>query len=114
MSTYAKLFRMPPINPRWNTIKDNVKRQVFAETELEQRTLKSISRNTLLPTKVRMQAQLQLSAMPKISKMTQIRNRCVITGTARSVLGDGIKLNRIPFRTRAISGELPEYKIGGW
>lgn len=114
MSTYAKLFRMPPINPRWSTIKDNAKRQIFAETELEQRTLKSISRNTLLPTKVRMQAQLHLSAMPKISKMTQIRNRCVVTGTGRSVLGDGNKLNRIPFRARAISGELPEYKIGGW
>lgn len=51
-------------------------------------------RNTTLPQRVRAQAQLQLSQMHCYTRPTQIKNRCVASGTARSVFRD-FRLNRV-------------------
>lgn len=51
-------------------------------------------RNTTLPQRVRAQAQLQLSQMHVYTRPTQIKNRCVASGTARSVFRD-FRLNRV-------------------
>lgn len=51
-------------------------------------------RNTSLPGRVRAQAQLQLSQMHAYTRPTQIKNRCVESGTARSVFRD-FRINRV-------------------
>lgn len=51
-------------------------------------------RNTTLPQRVRAQAQLQLSQMHCYTRPTQIKNRCVASGTARSVFR-AFRLNRV-------------------
>lgn len=56
--------------------------------------LRYLIRNTTLPQRVRAQAQLQLSQMHVYTRPTQIKNRCVASGTARSVFRD-FRLNRV-------------------
>lgn len=94
-------------------LKDAFKRQQFAEHEVTRRALKHIARNTELPTKARMEAQLQLASMPKYTSYTQIRNRCVASGNGKSVISD-FKLNRTEFRNRALAGQLPGVKVASW
>lgn len=48
--------------------------------------LRYMIRNTTLPPRVRAQAQLQLTQMHAYTRPTQIRNRCVAAGVARSVI----------------------------
>lgn len=50
--------------------------------------LRYIIRNTTLPQRTRAQAQLQLSQMHAYTRPTQIKNRCVAGGIARSVFRD--------------------------
>lgn len=56
--------------------------------------LRYMIRNTTLPQRVRAQAQLQLSQMHPYTRPTQIKNRCVASGTARSVFRD-FRINRV-------------------
>lgn len=56
--------------------------------------LRYIIRNTTLPQRVRAQAQLQLAQMHPYTRPTQIKNRCINSGHARSVLRD-FRLNRV-------------------
>lgn len=50
--------------------------------------LRYIIRNTTLPQRARAQAQLQLSQMHAYTRPTQIKNRCVAGGIARSIFRD--------------------------
>jgi ribosomal protein S14 len=55
-------------------------------------------RNTSLPARVRVQAQLQLARMHAYTRSTQIKNRCIAGGIARSVFRDfRIARVRYPF-----------------
>lgn len=56
--------------------------------------LRYIIRNLSLPARTRAQAQLQLSQMHCYTRSTQIRNRCIIGGKGRGVLGD-FKMSRV-------------------
>ncbi|AGO11030.1 AaceriABR184Cp [[Ashbya] aceris (nom. inval.)] len=105
--------KLPPgfINAR--VLKDSFKRQQAAEHEVTVKALKYIARNTALPTRARMEAQLQLTVMPNYTRMTQVRNRCIATGHARSVITD-FRLCRTQFREKAKNGELPGVKKGVW
>ncbi|ODV80557.1 uncharacterized protein CANTADRAFT_88488 [Suhomyces tanzawaensis NRRL Y-17324] len=94
-------------------IRDQFKRIQFAEHEVTRNALKYISRNTELPARARLEAQLQLAAMPKYTAYNQIKNRCVATGCAKSVISD-FKLNRTAFRDRARAGVIPGVKVASW
>lgn len=61
---------------------------------MRRQALRYVIRNTSLPQRVRAQAQLQLSQMHPYTRSTQIKNRCVASGTARSVFRD-FRLNRV-------------------
>ncbi|RHZ74979.1 hypothetical protein CDV55_109205 [Aspergillus turcosus] len=74
------------INAR--VIRDHTKRKVFEQYEPDRQALRYIIRNTTLPQRVRAQAQLQLSQMHAYTRPTQIKNRCVAGGIARSVIRD--------------------------
>lgn len=75
-------------------IKDQFKRLQYAEHEVTRNALRYIARNTELPPRARLEAQLQLASMPKYTSYTQIKNRCVASGHAKSVISD-FKLNRV-------------------
>lgn len=75
-------------------IKDQFKRNQFAEHEVTRKALKYIARNTELPGNVRLEAQLQLASMPAYTSPTQIRDRCVASGNGKWVIKD-FKLNRV-------------------
>ncbi len=63
-------------------------RTSVASNELLRRAYKYIARNTTLPSRVRMQAQLQLNQFPAKSRPAAVRNRCVETGRGRAVINE--------------------------
>ena len=63
-------------------------------------------RNTSLSGRVRAQAQLQLSQMHAYTRPTQIKNRCVASGTARSVFRD-FRINRVSGKLRPMAASCP-------
>lgn len=75
-------------------LRDQFKRIQYADNEVTRNALRYLARNTELPAKVRLEAQLQLTSMPKYTSYSQIKNRCVATGHSRSVISD-FKLNRV-------------------
>ncbi|KAJ5693056.1 hypothetical protein N7462_002479 [Penicillium macrosclerotiorum] len=94
-------------------IRDFNKRNAFMKMEPERQALRYVIRNTSLPQRVRAKAQLELSEMHCYTRPTQIKNRCVASGTARSVFRD-FRLNRFQFRMQALAGELPGVKKASW
>ncbi|CCE64816.1 hypothetical protein TPHA_0I03150 [Tetrapisispora phaffii CBS 4417] len=105
--------KLPPGFVNARILKDNFKRQQVAENEITIKALKYISRNTALPPRARLEAQLQLSVMPNYTRSTQVHNRCVETGHSRAVLSD-FRLCRTQFREKALAGDLPGVKKGIW
>ncbi|CAG8175039.1 unnamed protein product [Penicillium salamii] len=94
-------------------LRDDKKRQVFAKYEVQRQALRYAVRNTSLPARVRVQAQLELAESHSYTRSTTIKNRCVASGTARSVFRD-FKLNRYQFRLQALAGELPGVRKASW
>ncbi|KAG7660921.1 MRP2 [[Candida] subhashii] len=94
-------------------LRDQFKRLQYAEHEVTRNALRYIARNTELPARARMEAQIQLGTMPSYTAFSQIKNRCVATGHAKSVLGD-FKLNRTAFRNKARAGLIPGVKVASW
>ncbi|EEQ30545.1 40S ribosomal protein mrp2, mitochondrial [Microsporum canis] len=94
-------------------IRDHTKRKVFEQYEPERQALRYISHNTSLPMRVRAQAQLKLSQMHAYTRPSQIKNRCISGGIARSVFRD-FKLARYQFRMQALAGELPGVRKASW
>lgn len=105
--------KIPPLFNTVHIIRDNFKRQQFQQHELLLKSLKYIARNTTLPSKTRLQAQLKLNALPNYVHFTQVKNRCVASGSARHVISD-FRLCRQQFRSKALNGELPGVKKGVW
>lgn len=104
----------PPgfINAR--ILKDNFKRQQFRDAEIQWLALKYISRNQKLPARVRLEAQMQMTAgMPHYTRLTEIKDRCVESGHARGIIND-FRLCRYQFREKALRGDLPGVKKGVW
>ncbi|CAK9441504.1 mitochondrial 37S ribosomal protein uS14m [Lodderomyces beijingensis] len=99
------------INAR--VLRDQHKRLQFAEHEVTRNALKYIARNEELPTRVRVEAQLQLTSMPKYTCPVQIKDRCVATGNSKSLIRD-FKLNRTAFRDRARAGQIPGVHPASW
>ncbi|PKY06588.1 putative 40S ribosomal protein S14 [Aspergillus campestris IBT 28561] len=94
-------------------LRDYCKRKAFEKHEPERQALRYAIRNTALPQRVRAQAQLQLSQMHCYTRPTQIKNRCVAGGKARSVIR-AFRLGRFQFRMQALAGELPGVKKASW
>ncbi|PYH97024.1 glucocorticoid receptor-like (DNA-binding domain) [Aspergillus ellipticus CBS 707.79] len=94
-------------------LRDHTKRRTFEQFEPERQALRYTIRNTSLPQRVRAQAQLQLANMHSNTRSTQIKNRCVEGGTARSVIR-AFRLGRYQFRMQALAGELPGVRKASW
>lgn len=86
---------------------------MFEQYEVTSRALKFIARNNALPQKVRLEAQLQLNALPNYTRMNQLKGRCVDTGRGKGVIRD-FRLCRYQFRMQALQGLLPGVRKGVW
>ncbi|KAJ1677823.1 40S ribosomal protein mrp2, mitochondrial [Spiromyces aspiralis] len=87
-------------------LRDIKARKAVYSHELERTIWRYMARNTTLPPRTRMQAQLALSRMPREAASTATKNRCIETGRGRGVISDW-KLCRFQFRLKALNGELP-------
>ncbi|ODV94821.1 hypothetical protein PACTADRAFT_50679 [Pachysolen tannophilus NRRL Y-2460] len=109
----GKPLKLPSTFLNTRVIRDHFKRQQAAEHEVTRNALKFIARNTALPARARLEAQLQLTTMPHYTRMNQISNRCVDSGRGKGILRD-FRLCRYQFREQALSGVLPGVKKGIW
>lgn len=113
MKRFSQAVPIPSgfINTR--VIRDNFKRQMFEQHEVTNRALKFIARNSSLPQKVRLEAQVQLSSMPNYTRSNQLKGRCVDSGRGKGVIRD-FRLCRYQFRLQALQGLLPGVRKGVW
>lgn len=75
--------------------RDQNRRVLAADTEVERRAFLFIARNTSLPATVRYKAQLGLNALQERAPgMATIKDRCVMSGKGRGVLSR-FKLSRV-------------------
>lgn len=113
---YPGLNTIPlPGGPKNTTyiIRDQFKRYMFAKHEVRRQALKYITRNTTLPMKTRVEAQLELHGMPHFTRYTQIKNRCIESGYANSIIKE-FNMCRIKFRELALRNELPGVRKASW
>ena len=75
--------------------------------------LKAIADNDALPMEDRFAARLKLAELPRNSAKVRIRNRCEVTGRARSVYRK-FKLSRIALRDLASTGQIPGVVKSSW
>ena len=109
--------------------RDQNKRVLAADTEVERRAYLFIARNTSLPATVRYKAQLGLNALQERAPgMATIKDRCVMSGKGRGVLSR-FKLSRVgrsrckrkpvahgqyQFRMRALTNNIPGMHKSSW
>lgn len=97
-----------------SVVERNKKRQRLVKKFQEKRLeLKKQVSNTNLSLDERMNAQAELTKLPKNSSSVRIRNRCSQTGRPRGFLGF-FGVSRIVFRELASSGILPGVKKASW
>jgi len=95
------------------TKKDVSKRIHFNCIEPNLLIFKSIYYNFKLPYNVRVNAKLNINKFNKKSFQSRIRNRCIITGRARSI-DRYTHLSRHIFKMFAAAGKLPGIRVSSW
>ena len=99
---------------RYYLVKKDIKRRkLFFKYEKKKRLYKFLQQNSSLNSNIRLHYSRQLTLLPKNSSNTRIRNRCIITGRARSVYRD-FQLTRMQLRNLASFGLLMGVKKSSW
>ncbi|KAF8470231.1 putative mitochondrial 40s ribosomal protein [Kalaharituber pfeilii] len=113
--TLSLLAKKPPIGIFVNSrvLRDQMKREAFAENEQVRQALRYISQNTTLSPRQRAYAQLQLATMHCHTRSTQFKNRCIVGGKGKGVFRD-FRMARYQFRLNALEGNLPGVKKASW
>ncbi|OLY83882.1 putative 37S ribosomal protein mrp2, mitochondrial [Smittium mucronatum] len=93
--------------------RDILKRKLVVEKETELQVYRYLSRNTVLPVRTRVMAQLALANTDKNAFPTAVRNRCLETGRGRGVMSDW-RLCRFQFRLKALKGDLSGVQKASW
>lgn len=97
-----------------SAVNRNNKRKKLAKSHATKRAkLKEIVMNRDLPVEERFAANLKLSALPRNSAETRVRNRCELTGRPRSFHGK-FNLSRNMLRKLASEGQLPGVTKSSW
>lgn len=95
-------------------IKKNInQRYLFKDYEQKRLILKSISQNLKINQRIRWKTQFKFFTIPFNSSVTRVKNRCILTGRARSVFRL-VKLSRIQLRKWASFGFLPGLAKRSW
>jgi ribosomal protein S14 len=93
--------------------KDQKRRRIFNQYEEKKYILKYIQKNLNIHTSIREKAYRKLSAFPRNSSLTRVRNRCVLTNRPRAVYKK-FKFSRIQFRNLALQGDIPGMRKATW
>jgi len=97
-----------------SAVEKNKKRAKLVDKFAAKRAaLKAIIVNRQLPIEERFQAQLKLSAMPRNSAKTRLRNRCEVTGRPRAYYRK-MKMSRIALRELGSQGLIPGLVKSSW
>ncbi len=75
--------------------------------------LKATADDSSLPMEERFEARLKLSELPRNSAANRVRNRCEVTGRARSVYRK-MKMSRIALRELGSKGLVPGLVKSSW
>lgn len=94
-------------------IKDNKKRFNSKRFELKNKINTFLSLNTFLPFKKRNFFILKLNKISSSNSFVSIKNRCVITGSARSCYSF-FKLSRIQLKNKALTGLIFGLRKSSW
>jgi small subunit ribosomal protein S14 len=86
---------------------------MVANAAAKRKALKAIIMNQSLPLEERFRAQLKLSAMPRNSARTRIRNRCEVTGRPRAFYRK-LSMSRIALRELGSLGMIPGLVKSSW
>lgn len=84
--------------------------QVFMERRLALKA--SLVKSELSPSQ-KQDIQFKLQNLPRNSAANRVKNRCTVTGRARSVYRL-FKLSRLEFRRKALQGLIPGLKKASW
>jgi small subunit ribosomal protein S14 len=93
--------------------KNNRRVKMSQAQRAKRAALKAVVMNKSLPIEERLQAQMKLSALPRNGAPSRIRNRCEVTGRARSVYRK-FKLSRIKLREYGSFGRIPGLIKSSW
>ena len=94
-------------------IRDHARRLIMAKYEIKRIQYKAIWQDINLANSIRYSSFFQLSKINRNSSLTRIRNRCVITGRARSVYNK-MRISRIVFREFAAKGAIMGVNKSSW
>jgi len=93
--------------------KNITQRYVFQQQEKQRLVFKAITQNLAFENTIRWKTQKKFLQATNTSSVTRIKNRCIITGRARSVYRF-FKLSRIQLRKLASEGVLPGLSKYSW
>ena len=93
--------------------RDAARRLLAAKYELKRMHYRALLQDRNLPSSIRQKFVSFLSALPRNSSKTRIRNRCIITGRSRSIYSQ-FRMSRIVFREMASNGLIPGIYKSSW
>ena len=93
--------------------KNKQRRELVDRYAAKRKALKAIVMDQSKPLEERFRAQLKLSALPRNSAKTRIRNRCEITGRPRAYYRKP-KMSRIAMRDLDNNGLIPGLVKSSW
>jgi small subunit ribosomal protein S14 len=97
-----------------SSVEKNKRRRKLVDSYAARRkALKDIVMDQSRPMEERFRAQLKLSALPRNSAKTRIRNRCEVTGRPRAFYRK-LKLSRVALRELGNTGQIPGLVKSSW
>ncbi len=97
-----------------SSVEKNKRRRKLVDSYAARRkALKDIVMDQSRPMEERFRAQLKLSALPRNSAKTRIRNRCEVTGRPRAYYRK-LKLSRVALRELGNTGQIPGLVKSSW
>jgi small subunit ribosomal protein S14 len=93
--------------------KNNKRKKLSKQFAAKRMKLKAITKDEKVSMEERFAAQLKLSALPRNSSATRVRNRCEFSGRARGYYRK-LKLSRIALRALSNLGQVPGMVKSSW
>ena len=93
--------------------RDKKRRILYSKYEVQRNTLKAMVRDFTLSKTLRFQYMQELNNLPRNSALSRTRNRCIVTGRAKSNY-QFFKISRITLRELASQGLLPGVTKSSW
>lgn len=98
---------------KYQVVKDKAKRSLVRKQEVKRLALKYASRDGGASKQSRWRSALELSKLPRNGSKVRVRNRCLLTGRAKSVHRQ-FKVSRIALRELASMGLINGLTKSSW